>query len=250
MITHSIILFYNKPNLTIRCLQSVLASLDHAGKPEHRIFLVDNGSSAEAISKIRDLAAPGIEILTLPINQGFSKAMNLALRKCFSGGATQVAMFSNDVEVAVDFYKNINGEALAPEATWQIQCPRAYFLLDREKPSYTHGTLDTATGALKHEFDPAIREISFPNYYPAAAMIWGRKAFEALQGFDEKYFCYWEDVDLSRRTSKLGGKIKCISNPKLKIHHLGRGTTAGKKKYSELFEQGKKIFSNSNPLSF
>ena len=50
-----------------------------------------------------------------------------------------------------------------------------------------------------------------------------RDAFERLGGFDERFFVYLEDVDLSMRVRAAGGKSMYVTNAT--AHHAGGGTT-------------------------
>ncbi|MBI3555728.1 MAG: glycosyltransferase family 2 protein [Deltaproteobacteria bacterium] len=171
-------------------------------------------------------------------NQGFSRGMNAGLRAAFANSTTDsVLLLSNDAELAADFFAAL--ELLPQTPAPVILCPAVYYLSDRSKPAYTHGKLEKVTGALSHHFDPAMTQIQFPDYYPAAATLWNRAAFERLGGFDERYFCYWEDVELSLRCQQLA--VQLLPAPTLRIHHLGRGTTGGKKSYSGHFERGRAL---------
>src|SRR5262249_48328158 len=51
-----------------------------------------------------------------------------------------------------------------------------------------------------------------------------REAFERLGGFDERFFVYLEDLDLSMRVRAAGGK--CLYVADAVAHHVGGGTTA------------------------
>jgi GT2 family glycosyltransferase len=46
-----------------------------------------------------------------------------------------------------------------------------------------------------------------------------REDFDALNGFDEKYFLHVEDVDLCWRVRQAGGKV--LFHPKAEVIHLG-----------------------------
>lgn len=49
--------------------------------------------------------------------------------------------------------------------------------------------------------------------------------WKRIGGFDEKYFLYYEDVDLSLRAKILGIELKYY--PKAKIYHINAGSTSG-----------------------
>lgn len=221
------ILYFNKPALTMRCISAVRRHTDH-------LILIDNGSMPGVVPD--DI--PGSRVRLEP-NQGFARGMNAALRAAFANvDVERVLLLSNDVEPAHDFYEQLRANTPTGN-TPTIWCPHVYYLSDKSKPAYTHGSLDLEQFKLSHSFDPERREIQFPDYYPAAVTLWTRAAFELSGGFNESYFCYWEDVELAYRCSKLG--IRLISAPELRAHHLGRGTTGGKRVYSEHFEKGSQL---------
>jgi GT2 family glycosyltransferase len=230
----TVILFFNKPALTLRCISSVKKAAEKISEP-HGLLLVDNGSTTKI-----DVGAHE-EVLRLNPNQGFARGMNAGLRAAFADPQCRfVTTLSNDVELDESYFQCAAEFASQHRSQGAILvAPHVYFLSDRLKASYTHGFLDTTNWQLTHHFDPRLSEIRFPNYYPAAALLWSREAFEKLQGFDERYFCYWEDVELSHRCHQKG--VKILSTPSLRIHHLGRGTTGGKRIYTTHFETGKKL---------
>lgn len=219
----------------MRCADAISRAEKPAG---HRTLFVDNGSTIDAYNSVRD-ACPEAEFVRLKPNQGFGRGMNAGLKAAFANPTTDfVVTLSNDVEVDPGFYTALTRAARAFTGP-VVLCPRVFFLMDRSKPAYTHGKLDLTTAQLSHHDDPGLATIRFPDYYPAAGMVWTRKAFEATQGFNERYFCYWEDVELAYRCQKLGVDLKPVSS--LKMHHLGRGTTSGKPAYAGLFEEGRRL---------
>lgn len=59
-----------------------------------------------------------------------------------------------------------------------------------------------------------------------AAALYRRDAFEALGGFEERFFCYCEDVDLGFRLRRAG--LTCLLEPRAIVRHLGEGSSGGK----------------------
>jgi GT2 family glycosyltransferase len=57
----------------------------------------------------------------------------------------------------------------------------------------------------------------------AAAALYRRQAFLEANGFDERFFCYMEDVDLGFRLRLLG--YRCLYVPAAVVHHIGSGLT-------------------------
>ena len=57
----------------------------------------------------------------------------------------------------------------------------------------------------------------------AAGALYRRKDFVEIGGFDERYFCYCEDIDLALRLQLAGRRARRVTNAIL--HHAGSGTT-------------------------
>ena len=56
----------------------------------------------------------------------------------------------------------------------------------------------------------------------AAAALYQRDAFQEVGGFDESYFCYFEDIDLGFRLRLAGHR--CLYVPQAVALHLGAAT--------------------------
>ncbi|MBI2607039.1 MAG: glycosyltransferase family 2 protein [Deltaproteobacteria bacterium] len=238
----TVILFWNKPSLTSRCVRSIPSAAS-------KILLVDNGGTLANRAKIeQELNENGVmfEIITLPVNVGFARGMNAGLRAAFSGGAAVAAALSNDVEVAPDFFEALARLDVNRAA---IYCPTVHHLLDRAKVAYTHGNVDVERMELSHSTEDIGERIVFPRYYPAAVTVWTKGAFEKLGGFNEEFFCYWEDVELSYRAKKADVSLVSLANARVPgvpcapcVYHLGRGTTGGKPAMTASFFEGRERF--------
>ena len=58
-----------------------------------------------------------------------------------------------------------------------------------------------------------------------AAALYRRSWLVRLGGFDESFFCYFEDVDLNLRLQVAGGR--CLYVPSARIRHVGGASTGG-----------------------
>lgn len=70
----------------------------------------------------------------------------------------------------------------------------------------------------------------------AAAALYRRDVLEEVQGFDETFFCYCEDVDLAFRIRLLGGV--CIQAPDAVVQHVG-SAIAGRDSYFTLYHSAR-----------
>lgn len=67
----------------------------------------------------------------------------------------------------------------------------------------------------------------------AAAALYKRERFKMLGGFDERFFCYLEDVDLGFRHRLMGGKSLIL--PRAVVRHVGGVTSGGPGSYFARF---------------
>jgi hypothetical protein len=76
--------------------------------------------------------------------------------------------------------------------------------------------------ASRPQLDYAIGEAPFsPDWVGGMFMLFRREAFERAGGFDERYFLYYEDVDLCRRLARLGYRVELVPAARV-VHHARR----------------------------
>jgi GT2 family glycosyltransferase len=63
-------------------------------------------------------------------------------------------------------------------------------------------------------------------------MLLDHAAFTKINGFDEQYFLYYEDIDLCERLHKKGGVI--MYDPQIRVLHYGSASTKNNGKYRNL----------------
>lgn len=73
-------------------------------------------------------------------------------------------------------------------------------------------------------------------------MMLNRKVWEIIKGFDESFFMYGEDIDLSYRVQKAGFKNHYLGS--ITITHLKGKSSIGNKKQIDHFYGAMKIFVN------
>jgi GT2 family glycosyltransferase len=186
---------WNAGSLLSRCLQS----LARQSRLPDRIVVVDNASTDGSL----DLAMPflgGVEVIRLKDNTGFATANNIAARA--AGAVDGLALLNPDafpepgwLAALVDATERQPGFAAFAS---QMRLDATPDHLDGAGDSYHvsgrawrngHNATAASWPAGEHEvFAPC-----------AAAALYRRAAFDEIGGFDESYFCYFEDVDLGFR---------------------------------------------------
>ena len=64
------------------------------------------------------------------------------------------------------------------------------------------------------------KEIVFPDWVSGAVVLISINWFDKIQGWNEDYWMYFEDVDLSKKVADLGGEIALLENVEI-IHNHG-----------------------------
>lgn len=206
-----IIVNYNRLDLTRRSIESVVKYA-----PDCEIILVDNNSTESGIEKLSEKFSQ-IKIIRLPQNYGFGYGNN---RGADIASGEYLLFLNNDaffVENTPQILSVIldsNGEVgiIGP----QLNYPDIKYQLSFGwEPSIINEwrTRRLQKGLLQ-EYDKYFKiitnrynKITEVDWVTGAALMIRRKLYEAVSGFDEKYFMYFEDSDLCKRIKNLGYKI-------------------------------------------
>ena len=65
------------------------------------------------------------------------------------------------------------------------------------------------------------KSVNYPDWIAGMFMLFDSKKFRQIKGFDEKYFLYYEDVDICRRIKSSGNSVGLCTGAKV-IHHARR----------------------------
>jgi GT2 family glycosyltransferase len=220
-----IVVNWNAGEALRRCLQSVAGQ---ERRPD-RVIVVDNASidgSLEAM--VREFRF--VEAIRLGTNVGFAAANNLALKAAED----------------CDWVALLNPDAF-PTPSWLASLedasrhnPDCAVFASQLRSAADASRLDGA-GDAYHVSGLVWREgygRRLPAYEPprevfsacAAAAFYRRDALMEIGGFDERYFCYVEDVDVGFRLRLRGHH--CIYVPSAVAHHVGSSTTGRRSDFS------------------
>lgn len=217
--TAVVVVNFNGKEFLDRCLDS----LKYQTFSHFQTIVVDNASHDGSADGIEE-RFPGVEVIRLEKNIGFAAANNLAVER--SEGCRWVALLNPDAFAEPDWLLNLH---IAAERNSRYNFFGSYM-----KQYGSSGHLD-GTGDIYHlcglawRRDHGMPEDQTPRsmgeiFSPcAAAAMYRRDIFLDVGGFDEKFFCYFEDVDLAFRLRLLG--YRCLYVPNAKVEHVGSATT-------------------------
>ena len=225
------------PTITPDRVTRLLASLAEAGET-FETLVVDNGTGSAKLSRSVS-AVDGGELISLPDNVGYSRAVNLAVREAQG----DVLMLLNDDCVVDHGYVDRMTEALDPRSGVVMA---AGVMRDAGDP----GLIETAGVELDRTLlagdylngeplEVLDRPAADPVGPSAAAAAVTREAFLAVGGFDERLFAYLEDVDLVIRLRLAGGTCRLVKQARGTHEHSATlGPGSARKDYLAGFGRG------------
>lgn len=221
-----LIVSYRRADLLEKCLASVERHL-----PTAPVLVWDNAS--DGTPAVRELAArtPKVDWTFHPTNVGFGAAVNgLAARAAVFEGQP-LLLLNPDAELLGDLARS--RAALAGDVA--VVSPRVV------EPGGHRPTWDVARrrqnavrAVVSHlGYSERLRGTPFSDLYPSrpdevdgyltgCCLLAAREAWDALGGFDERFFVYAEEADLQRRARAVGWRLRLVDEPH--VRHATRGT--------------------------
>lgn len=214
-----IIVWNNKDHLS-----ACLGSLFYQIRRDIEIILLDNGSKDGLdLDDLPSSPDVSLRIERFPSNLGFAAANNIGARLARG-----------------EWIVLLNADAY-PEPDWLEQL----LMTAKQNPDYNFFSSRQIQYNSPHLLDGAgddyhVSGLAWRRYYNhtreeyglkqeevfgacAAAAMYRREDFLKVGGFDEDYFSYFEDVDLSFRLRLAGGR--CLYVPDAMVHHVGSAST-------------------------
>jgi GT2 family glycosyltransferase/glycosyltransferase involved in cell wall biosynthesis len=201
-----VVVNYKGADDTITCLQG-FAELDW---PADRLELVvvDNASGDDSVERIR-AAVPHAKVIVSEVNTGFAGGCNLGVA---NATGQYVGFLNNDarpdpqwVRAAVEVLEHDGaiGAVASKVLDWDGR------LID-----YVDGSLTWYGMGYKREVErPDSEEYDRPKdvlFGTGAAMFVRTGLFRQVGGFDERFFMFYEDVDLGWRLNLLGHRVRYV----------------------------------------
>lgn len=230
---------YNSEKNTLSCLDSLdqLEIKDF----ELQIVVVDNASknNFKADKKYQNFK---LKIIRSEENLGFAGGQNMGIKYGLENGADYILVLNNDVILDKDLIVELL-KAFQEKKDCGIVSPKIYFAKGHEFHKnryseselgkviwYAGGKMDWKNVLASHrgvdEVDKGQYEkLEQTDFASGCCMMIKKEVLEKVGLFDEKYFLYYEDNDLSQRAKKAGFKV--FYQPKAILWHLNAGSTGG-----------------------
>ena len=209
-----LIVNWNGGDLLSRCLDSLQ---QQRRRPDH-IVVVDNGSSDDSLQRAERLLRD-VQIIRLSCNVGFARANNIAAQAARRFDA--LALLNPDAFAEPGWLDALVSAAEREPTVASFACQ----MLLASEPAHLDGAGDSyhVSGRAwrnghrvsSSKWPAADAEVFAPC---GAAALYRREAFDEVDGFDEGFFCYFEDVDLGFRLRLRG--YRCLYVHSAVVRHV------------------------------
>lgn len=234
------ILNFNGRNNTIECVES-LKKINISGF-KLTIIAIDNGSAEKLDLKNDSWGNINLKLIRNEKNLGFSGGHNVAIQYALENGADYVLILNNDTYTDKNFLEEMIKAAEGDDRIG-ILSPKIYFApgfefhKDKYKKQelgrvfwYAGGEMDWNNVLGHHRGVDQVDKGQFDKaeeteLATGCCMLIKKEVFEKIGIFDDKYYLYYEDSDLSIRAKKAGFKIVYV--PKSTIFHKNAGSAGG-----------------------
>ncbi|ULP49974.1 glycosyltransferase family 2 protein [Mycolicibacter virginiensis] len=219
-------------------LDRFLASLSLATDRPVRVVMADNGSTDGAPEEAAE-RYPNVQLLHTGSNLGYGGAVNagVALLDSEGGERSEFLIVANpDVQWGPGSIEALlDAAARWPQAATLGPLIRepdgSVYPSARHLPSLIRGGMHAVVGPVwpnnpwtrayrQERLEPSERSVG---WLSGACLLVRRAAFDAIGGFDERYFLYMEDVDLGDRLAKAGWLNVYVPSAEV-LHQKGHAT--------------------------
>lgn len=237
-----VIVNWNSGPLVLDCVNSIVEQKDYV-KFINKIIIVDNYSSDNSIDILKGIECPEIELVLNQSNLGFGRACNIGAN---TSDAEFILFLNPDTLLLPSSLEDLNKKLINDYYTKRIGVMGAQ-LIDE------HGSVTTTCSRFPRFLHFLAKSIGLTKLYPkskifnhhmtefdhcselyvnqvmGAFFLVSRKLFHQINGFDERFFVYFEEVDFCYRASQIG--YNNFFTPDIKAVHKGCGTTESVKSF-------------------
>lgn len=175
------------------------------------LVVVENSDDPAELGRVRDAVAgvPDATVLDARGNVGFGAGVNLGMAELARRGCQLALVLNPDARLPY------SGLTALLEAAAQRPGALVSPVIDDATGAtwFAGGDLDWRSGRARHASGSL-------DWLTAACLLVPVDRFANVGGFDERFFLYWEDVDLSRRWLDAGGEL-VVADSARAVHLVG-----------------------------
>jgi GT2 family glycosyltransferase len=240
---HIVLLNWNSWSETSACL----SSLENLQYENRKVIVVDNGSTDDSVSRIRERFA-WAEIVLTGKNLGFPRGCNVGIRRVLAESSDYVWLLNNDATVDPGALDALVDKA---ESDPQIGAVgSAVYCMEEptQLQAWGGGYVNFWIGRSRHFLKPVADEKI--QYIMGASLLIPRRALETVGLLDERIFLYWDDPEYCWRLRSAGWKLAVAGQSK--IWHKGMSAWGKRNPRSDAFfnASAARFFTQYSPTPF
>jgi len=174
------------------------------------VIVVDNGSVDGSNVVVRD-EFPEVKLLEFPNNAGFAGGVNRGIRSALKGGVKYIALFNNDAVADEHWLEELVAVAEADERVGMVAAKIVTHdgkRIDSTGDFYSIWGFPYPRGRGEVDYGQYdLEEMSDIFAASGGASLYRAQMLREIGLFDERFFAYFEDVDISFRARLEGWKI-------------------------------------------
>lgn len=205
------------------------------------IIVVDNASKIpyKLISEDKNR---NITLIRSEINTGFSGGNNIGIKYAIKSNADYLLIINNDTTIEKDALIKLKN-VIDKEQNIGVSVPKIYFAKGYEYQKkkynenemgrviwYAGGYMDWNNAKSEHIGMDEVDNGQFDNkknidFATGCCMLIKKEVLEKIGSFDERYFLYYEDSDLSIRIKRAGYNMRYV--PEAIVYHANAQSSGG-----------------------
>jgi GT2 family glycosyltransferase len=191
-------------------LLNLLASLEQQSVKPGSVFVTDNNSVQSPA--LKNYSFP-VQITKLDENKGFAAGANVAVNNAISKNFSNLMLLSQDVILDSSSAEQMIAELNRSKG---IVFPTMYNRNTNQIFS-KGGSVNKISGSIKLSTS---RTPKNPEWADGSCLVFTKEVFNSIDGFYEKFFMYFEDVDFCYRAKSRGFVLKHVDT---KVSQTPRG---------------------------
>lgn len=242
------IVTYNNSKIIENTVKSIIKSIP--SEYSYKLYIVDNDSKDNTVDVVKKISG-NIEIVELGVNKGFGFGHNAILDVINS---KYHFVINPDIEIEdpeqirkmikyLDFNQDVgmlSPMILNPDLSIQFLCktnPTVFDMLIRRISS----NLFKKRQEKYIMKDSGYNKIMNLDYATGAFMLFRTNVYKELKGFDDTFFMYLEDADITRRVNQIS---KAIFYPEARVIHAWERGSHKSFKFARITVQSMFIYFN------
>jgi GT2 family glycosyltransferase len=217
---------YNNSKVIEKCINSIFNITNNI---DFEIIIIDNNSSDNTVKIIKN-NFKNVKLIKNDKNIGFGAAHNIAIKlgkgKYHLVINPDIIFTENIIEKLINFMEEnsdvglVSPKIVFPDGTIQYLCKRSPCLFDLCIRRFTPGFIQSLFKKRIDYFE--MRETGYNKimdvpYLSGSFMLFRRSILEEISGFDERFYMYAEDADITQRAAEIS---RTVFYPYTSVIHL------------------------------